>query len=122
MKVLVVDDDRDQLFLRSMLLEHSGFQIVQASNGRTAIEQARRTSPACAVMDLCIPTEAAGLQLIRDLRNWDATMRLIVLTGSDPSRLRNRPEGLLVDELLVKPASTGELIERLRSIHSAGNA
>jgi DNA-binding response OmpR family regulator len=119
MKILVVDDDRDQLSLRSMLIERSGFETMEASDGASAMELAAARKPACAVLDLRLPTEDAGLQLIRDLKNLDAAMHLIVLTGGDPQRLGRHPEVKLVDELMTKPASSADLIARLRNFEAS---
>jgi CheY-like chemotaxis protein len=68
MKVLVADDDPDQLSLRSMLLERSGFQTMGAADPVSAAELAASQKPECAVIDLRLPTEERGLWLISELK------------------------------------------------------
>ena len=116
MKILLADDDRDQLELRSMLLARGGFETIQACDGRTALEAAAAQMPECAVVDLRLPTEELGLGLIRGLKNLNAAMRVIVLTGGDPSRLNELPERRLVDEVIVKGTSSANLLEALRAL------
>ncbi len=115
MKVLVVDDDLEQLSIRTMLLEKSGFEVVTTSNAKRARELAAEHRPNCVLMDLNLPTPAEGLALIRDLKAMDGNMRLFILTGSDPRRFRQHPEAKLVDGVFGKPTSSATLIRKLKS-------
>jgi two-component system response regulator RegA len=116
MKVLLADDDNDQLALRSLLLAKRGFQTFEASDANAAVRIATLQHPDCAVVDLRIPTEAAGLRLIRDLKSIDSNLHVFVLTGADPTRFARIAESSLVDEVIVKGASTASLVEKLRSL------
>jgi CheY-like chemotaxis protein len=111
----VVDDDLEQLSIRTMLLEKSGFEVVKASDAIRARELAADHRPNCVLMDLNLPTHADGLALIRDLKAMDANIRLFVLTGFDPRRFRQYPEAKLVDEVFGKPASSAAVIRRLKA-------
>jgi two-component system, NarL family, response regulator EvgA len=115
MKVLIVDDDREQLGIRKMLLESSGFDVVEASDGVRALHLARQHVPNCALMDLNLPTQLEGLALIRDLKAMDNNIHVLVLTGSDPQSFRKHPEASLVDEVFRKPTSSAALIRKLRA-------
>ena len=114
MKVLVVEDNPDQLAVRTMLIESSGFEVLGAVDRKSAMESAGLGRPVCAVVDLRLPKESDGLQLIRELKHGDPAIRLIVLTGADPARFKRRPEAELVEVVMRKPASSGELIQRLK--------
>jgi DNA-binding response OmpR family regulator len=115
MKILVVEDDQDQRHLRSQLLSRHGFDTLEASDGATAKRLAIEHRPSAVVLDLGLPTTDDGLALIRDLRALDKTVHLIVLTGRNQRVLENRPEAELIDDLLVKPASTTKLVQALRA-------
>ena len=114
MKILIVDDDSDQRQIRALLLSQAGFEVSEAGNVAGAYATAAAEGPCAAVIDLRLPTIEDGLALIRDLKALDPAIRLIVLTGAKANVLETRPEGLLVDQLLVKPAPTTALIEALR--------
>lgn len=114
MKVLVVDDDMDQLLLRGMLLRQSGFETAEAADMESAMEMAAEYKPELAVVDLRMPTEERGLALIRRLKTLDPAMRLFVLTGGDPKRFARRAESQLVEDVLVKGCSA-ELTQKLRA-------
>ncbi|HMF75741.1 MAG TPA: DUF167 family protein [Bryobacteraceae bacterium] len=116
MKVLLADDDEDQLHLRALVLEKSGFETIEAGDSASAMRAAAAQKPQCAVVDLRLPTQALGLALIRDLKSLDAAMRIIVLTGSDPNRFDGLPEKKLVDEVILKGASSAQLVAKLRDM------
>ena len=116
MKVLVADDDRDQLSLRCMLLAQSGFDTLPAADAAAATELAAAHKPRCAVVDLRFPTQERGLQLIHDLKILDPSMHVFVLTGGDGGRLAQAPERTLIDAVLTKGSASAVLIEKLRTV------
>ena len=113
MRVLLADDDQDQLDLRRLLLEKKGFETIAVTTATAALQAARAQKPHCAVIDLKIPTEAVGLGLIRDLKGLDGEIRVFVLTGSDAKRIHALPEMKLVDEVIMKGSSTAYLFKKL---------
>jgi DNA-binding NtrC family response regulator len=116
MKVLLADDDPDQLSLRSLLLERSGFETIGAADHVSAAELAASEKPECAVVDLCLPTEERGLWLIGELKRLDPTIHILVLTGGNPVSLARQAAAALVEEIIVKGASSGPLIRKLKSL------
>jgi len=115
MKVLVVDDDLEQLSIRAMLLERSGFEVIKASDGTNARQLAVEHRPTCVLMDLNLPTHAEGLALISDLKAIDDNIHLFILTGSDARSFRQLPEAKMVDGVFGKPASSAAIIRKLRA-------
>jgi two-component system, response regulator RegA len=116
MKVLVADDDLDQLTLRCLLLERNGFETLQASDAASALALAQSEHPQCAVMDLRFPDEESGFRLVRDLKALETATRIILLTGTSPGKLAARPELDLVDEVVQKSSGTASLIRMLKSV------
>ena len=112
--VLVVDDDRDQLSLRSILVRRAGFDVIEASNQQAAIAEARKQKPRCAIVDLGMPAEEDGLLLIRLLKENDPAIHILVLTGTTLDRIKAKPEASLVDCFLQKPAASRDLIAAVR--------
>lgn len=114
MRVLLADDDCDQLALRSMLLARSGFETLEAPDLSSALKLAAEQKPECAVIDLRLPTEDIGLRLIRELKDLDSGIHLFVLTGADPEKFALRPEKKLVDQVIVKGSSSSYLLQQLQ--------
>lgn len=120
MKVLVADDDLDQLTLRCLLLERNGFETVQASDPVSALAIAEAEKPDCAVLDLRFPTEESGLGLVRDLKALDSAIRLVLLTGARSSRLAGRSEAGMIDEIVEKSGGSASLVRKLRALAGPG--
>jgi DNA-binding NarL/FixJ family response regulator len=81
----------------------------------SALKLAADCKPECAVVDLRLPTEKLGLGLIRELKALDSRMRVFVLTGADPAHLTHCPEKALIEEIVVKGASSASLIRKLKA-------
>src|SRR5687768_16892098 len=54
-KILIVDDNADEIRALSRLLEHSGHKVVAATNGREALALAFREPPDVILLDLLMP-------------------------------------------------------------------
>ncbi|HEY6987634.1 MAG TPA: response regulator [Bryobacteraceae bacterium] len=121
MKVLVAEDDPDQLELRALLLARSGFETIPARDAAAALRAAAAKKPDCAVIDLRFPAEEQGLGLIRELKRLDAAMRIIVLTGASAGHLEKLPEKAMVDEVLMKGSCSSRLIEVIRAWQQAAD-
>lgn len=116
MKILVAEDNQDQLFVRSLLLRQNGFEPLEAADLDSALEHAVKHRPKCALIDLRLPTEEAGLRLIRELKAIDSEIRLVVLTGANSQGLAGHSEKDLIDELVVKGSPTKQLIQKLKAL------
>lgn len=115
MTILVVDDDREQRELRSLLLARNGFEAVSAADKASAKRLAAAHHPQAAVVDLGLPTIQDGLELIQDLKALDSGIRLLVITGSTHKTLAKNLDFASVDDIFIKPASTAALVRKLRS-------
>jgi DNA-binding response OmpR family regulator len=87
--VLVVEDTRDQRDLFAAELTSAGFDVVQAADGETAIEEAKRCSPKAIVLDLMLPG-VSGFNVARLLRasaqTQDALIVAVTALTSDTFR------------------------------------
>jgi two-component system, response regulator RegA len=119
MKILVAEDDPDQLSLRCMLLAHSGFETLAAPDPGTAMTLALDHNPECAVIDLNMPTDERGLELVRELKKLHPGMHVIMLTGRDARQVTQAPENALVDDVFIKGSPSGALIQKLRTVAAA---
>lgn len=114
MMVLLADDDEDQLAIRAMLFRHSGFQTLEASDVSSALKLTEAQEPSCALIDLCLPTDQDGLNLVRQMKQRYPAMRVFVLTGRKVDK-ESYPELQVVDGFFVKGAPIREVISRLQS-------
>jgi DNA-binding response OmpR family regulator len=112
--VLVVDDEAKIVQLARDYLEHAGFTVLTAADGRTAVEIARRQHPDLVVLDIGLPG-IDGLEVTRDLRR-DSTIPIVMLTARDDELDKLLGLELGADDYLTKPFSPRELVARVKAV------
>lgn len=112
--ILTVDDEDSILELLEMGLGREGFRVVQASNGREALDLFRQESPDLVVLDWMLP-EVDGLEVCRRLRAMSGVPILMLTARGD---LDDRVTGLETgaDDYLPKPFKFKELLARVRAL------
>jgi CheY-like chemotaxis protein len=84
--VLVVDDDADFRDLARRMLEREGYRVVQAENGRAALDRLREAAPGVILLDLMMP-EMDGFEFVAALRAdpVSRSVPVVVITAKDLS-------------------------------------
>lgn len=116
-RILIVDDDPDQLEIRELVLRRAGHRTAVAGDAAAALEVFDAGRFDTVVMDLRLPTPEEGLRLIRGLRERSATVQVIVLSGW-PADIERQPERAMVQEVLAKPIKSEGLIKKLAQFAS----
>jgi DNA-binding response OmpR family regulator len=112
--ILVVDDEPKIAQLARDYLEHAGFTVLTAADGRTGLARAREDRPDLIVLDLRLP-DVDGLDVTRTLRRA-SSVPIIMLTarGEESDKLVGLELG--ADDYIVKPFSPKELVARVRAV------
>ena len=113
-RILVAEDDRDIRELVRDVLQHAGFEVALAADGRSAIRDARQVRPDLMVLDLGLPG-VDGLDVARAIRR-ESDLPIIMLTArADES---DTLVGLEIgaDDYITKPFSPKELVARIRAV------
>lgn len=108
--VLVVEDDEDTVFLLKTLLGSKGYQVLQAWDGRQAIEIAETTELDLILLDLQLP-RLSGLAVIGQLREKlkFECLPIVIMTGYEPERYRGTAIEAGCDDFLLKPIDLDRL-------------
>src|SRR5882762_5086423 len=109
--ILIADDDPATRELFAAYLEPEGYEVVTASSGTAAIDDARRFLPDLIVTDVLMPG-SGGAQTMFVLRNTPETAEIptIVVSGISPRIL-----GLMsAAAYLVKPVEKKDFVETVR--------
>src|SRR5438445_1985341 len=112
--ILVVDDEPKIVELARDYLEHAGFAVRTAADGRAALDVARREHPDLIVLDLGLPG-LDGVDVTRQLRR-DSNLPVIMLTAGDDELDKLLGLELGADDYLTKPCSPRELVARVRAV------
>ena len=111
--VLVVEDFEDNRFMMRRLLEMSGYRVVEAVNGREAVERAVEVRPDLILMDLSLPF-LDGLAATRRIRQQDGLSRVPIVAVSAHDTADFHADALAAgcNEYVTKPIDFDHL-ERL---------
>jgi diguanylate cyclase (GGDEF)-like protein len=114
--ILVVDDDEDIASFVEFNLKVQGFEVMSARDGQEALEVIEHQRPDLAVIDWMMP-RMDGVELTRRLRADPLTSALPVIMLTAKGMTVDKVVGLTagVDDYLVKPFDTAELIARVSS-------
>jgi DNA-binding response OmpR family regulator len=112
--ILVVDDEPKITRLARDYLEHAGFAVLTAGDGRSALAAARSAKPDLVVLDLGLP-EMDGLDVCRALRR-DSNVPIVMLTARTGESDRIVGLELGADDYVSKPFSPKELVARVRAV------
>ena len=118
-RALVVDDSRAMRMILSKTLAESGFEVMQAANGREALEIMDREGPAIGLMllDWNMP-EVTGIEVIEKLRVQKAfnTVRVVMVTTETEIEQMARALEAGADEYVMKPFTREAVEDKLRLI------
>jgi CheY-like chemotaxis protein len=119
--VLIVDDFEDNRAMYAEFLRYSGFEVIEASDGAQAIEQATALTPDVIVMDLSLPV-VDGWEATRRLKGDPRTRHIpvVALTGH---ALEGHSQGAReagCDWFLAKPCLPETLLGTLNELLSGG--
>ena len=113
-KILVIDDDAGLLTLLQLGLEHDGFEVTTAKNGKEGIRKAYQLHPDVIVLDV-IMTEMDGWTACQRLRQvCDTPILMLTACARDQDVVKGLNMG--ADDYLTKPCSFDELKMRIRTL------
>ncbi|OBZ18698.1 DNA-binding response regulator [Bacillus sp. FJAT-27264] len=117
-KLILAEDEEDvrEGIIGQIDWEKYGFEVVdQAENGREAADAIDRLLPDVVVTDIQMPF-MNGLQLAEWIRSRHPNTKIIILTGYDEFEYAQRAIKLQIDEYILKPFSSQELIDVLLKV------
>jgi CheY-like chemotaxis protein len=115
--VLLVDDYPDAREMYSEYLKFSGFQVLEAGNGKEALQRALDDKPDIILMDLSLPV----------MDGWEATRRLkadhrtadipvVALTGHALAGISDGAREAGCDAFVTKPCLPEDLVKEIRRV------
>jgi two-component system alkaline phosphatase synthesis response regulator PhoP len=112
--ILVVEDEVDLALGVRDALQHAGFQVDVAHDGKLALERLRKGRYDLVVLDLMLPG-MNGLELLRELRKDRQDIRVLILTAlaDEEDLLEGFQAG--ADDYMAKPFSPRELVARVEA-------
>jgi two-component system CheB/CheR fusion protein len=116
----VIEDNPDGAEMLSLLLEHAGYEVFTAEDGKAGVELIERVRPHVALVDLGLPV-MNGFEIARWVRahSEHRGLYLLALTGYGQAGDRAAALEAGFDEHLVKPVDAETLRQVMRGKESA---
>ncbi len=112
-RVLVIDDEPPIRKLLRMGLGAHGYQVIEATNGKNALELLGK-SPDMIILDLGLP-DIQGHELLRMIRGRNEAVPVIVLSSRGDEAGKVEALDLGADDYVTKPFGMDELLARMRA-------
>ena len=112
--ILIVDDEPAiRRFLRTSLTAQ-GFQVIEAQDGKSALEEMQRDPIDLLVLDLGLP-DIDGFEIITRLRHSGSSVPILVLSSRTDEAGKVRALDLGADDYVTKPFGVEEVLARVRA-------
>ena len=116
-RILLVDDEPDILDFVGFNLQHEGYQVVTASNGKEGLRKAREFNPHIVLLDVMMPV-MDGYETCRELKNIPQFSETIVVfftaRNEDHSQIKGLESG--ADDYITKPIKPAVLLSKVKSL------
>ena len=112
-RVLVVDDSALARRSSRRILEGAGYEVIEADDGMTALEQYFVQKPAVVILDL-VMKGMYGLDVLARLRQLDADARVIVVSADIQTSSRELVHDAGAMGFLTKPVQPDTLLASVR--------
>jgi two-component system KDP operon response regulator KdpE len=114
LRILVIDDEPPIRKLLRVGLSAHGYQIVEASNGKMALDLLSEQTPDLVILDLGLP-DMEGHELLRTIRARNDSVPIVVLSSRDDETGKVQALDSGADDYVTKPFGMDELLARMRA-------
>ena len=115
--VLVVEDQPENRYLTTLLLEQEGFNVRAVSNGEAALEAVKQGGLALVLLDLQLP-DIEGVEVARQIRQLHSSAQLPIIAVSAFVLREDRRRALAMgcDGFVEKPIEADSFVIQVREI------
>jgi len=114
-KILVVEDEAGIARILQLELEHEGYEVGLASDGKQGYEMITSGEYQLVLLDVMLP-KMSGIEVLRQIRQSGNLIPIILLTARDtvPDKVSGFEHG--ANDYITKPFAVEELLARVRNI------
>jgi CheY-like chemotaxis protein len=117
-KVLIVDDEKDTLWMLGKRLTTGGYSVITATNGKDAIALAKSQHPDIIILDILMP-EMDGGEVVAELKEHPSTRSIpVILLTAILSKAEEEKYGSVVggNITLAKPLDAEKLLDQMKKL------
>ena len=116
-RILLVEDNQDNRLIYSMILQHAGYQVMEAADGISGLASARNQRPDLILLDIGLP-RISGWEVCAELKAGKATadIKILAITALAFEEDRQRAQEHHMDGYLAKPVEPRRVLEEVRRL------
>ncbi len=116
-KILIIEDEPDQILMLRIRLEGNDFEVVSAPDGDEGLKTVQKENPDLIILDLIMP-KMDGLDVCRNLKGNTKTSKtpIIVMTASGEDSLEEKSRSSGSDCFMRKPYDSKDLVEKIKEL------
>ena len=117
-RILITDDDPDELFATSRILTKAGYIVSQAASGEEGIEKARQFGPDIMLVDVVMP-HVDGYEVCRRIRSekqFDEVSLILLSSISNTPIHKAKGFDTGADDFISRPFNSTEFLSRIRAM------
>ncbi|MEE2723319.1 MAG: response regulator transcription factor [Bacteroidota bacterium] len=116
-KILLVDDEPDVVEIIRYNLDKEGYKLITASNGKEALDEAKKNIPHLIIMDVMMP-KMDGIEACEQLRNDtrfnETVIMFLTARGEDYSHIAAFEAG--ADDYVTKPIKPKVIVSKVKAL------
>ncbi|MEW6002856.1 MAG: sigma-54 dependent transcriptional regulator [Nitrospirota bacterium] len=112
-KILIVDDNKDLLWILSDIIKSEGYEVITAADGRKALKEIRTHSPDLVLLDVRLP-EMDGLKVLEEIKKTDKDLIVIMLTAYGQIKDAIHAMKLGAFDYITKPFDNEEIVLNIK--------
>ncbi len=110
-KVLIIDDDMDFREMAKIVLESVGYDVLEAENGASGLQQVKDTDLNFILLDVMMEEVDSGVKVAKDIAEAAPETPIVILSSfADAAKQMFDTTALPVKEYLQKPLKSDELL------------
>ncbi len=121
-KILIVDDERDLRETSAELLRLEGYEVVTAADGDEAVMKSGANNFDLALVDLVLPGQMNGLEIISKLRTRSPQTHIIAFTGFSGQNFSQKAIKAGANEFVTKPGLAKNLVTNINKFFNKESA
>jgi len=121
-KILIVDDEMDTLLTTKRALEIDGYNVIEANDGKKALEIIRKENPDIILLDLMLP-EMDGFDVCKKVKTDPLYGHIPIIMLTAKGEIKDKVDGIEIgaDDYVTKPFNLSELKARIKMILRRAN-
>ena len=112
-RIVIADDEPDILRIWSTAFRVKGFEVLEASDGETALALIKENQPDAAILDFMMP-RMDGIAVCEQARQFDPSLVVLIVSGVASDRLIRLSGAAGANQYVEKPVSPLALIEAVK--------